>query len=198
MRADAARNSEKILRAAREVYAEQGPGAPLDEIARRAGVGIATLYRRFPDKTVLVRAILDQNFSEGLAPVIERALLDEDPRRGLADVLEATVSQIARDYNTMAAARDSGALTAGAGDRFFEALAPLLLRGQRDGLIRADLVMDDLRRIMSMLTSVLWTMDPREGGWRRYVVLILDALAPDAASPLPPAVPVRRRRGGGD
>ncbi|WP_308284247.1 TetR/AcrR family transcriptional regulator [Streptomyces buecherae] len=57
MRADARRNREQILRAAREVFAAQGPDAPLDEIARRAGVGVATLYRRFPDRADLIRGV---------------------------------------------------------------------------------------------------------------------------------------------
>ncbi|OLT27188.1 TetR family transcriptional regulator [Actinomadura sp. CNU-125] len=196
LRADAARNSEKILRAAREVFAEQGPDAPLDDIARRAGVGIATLYRRFPHKAALVRAALDLSFTEELAPAIERALADDDPRRGLMDAVESAVAHTARNYNTLAAARDVGALTAEAGERFFETLAPLLRRGQQQGVVRADLVVDDLRRIMQMLVSVLWTMDPREGGWHRYTVLIFDALAPEAASPLPPAAPMRRRTPG--
>src|SRR5712692_7571617 len=57
LRADAARNREHVLAAAREVFVEQGADAPLDDIARRAGVGIATLYRRFPDREALVRAV---------------------------------------------------------------------------------------------------------------------------------------------
>ncbi|MEW2353251.1 helix-turn-helix domain-containing protein [Spirillospora sp. NPDC029432] len=197
LRADAARNSEKILRAARELYAERGSDVPLEEIARRAGVGIATLYRRFPDKAILVRTALEQTFTEEVLPVLERALEDEDPRRGLAAVLESTMRLNARDYNMMAAARDFGSLTAEAGTRFFEALAPLIERGQRTGVIRDDIVLDDLRRIMAMLLSVLWTMDPREDGWQRYVVLVLDALSPEGASPLPPAVPLYKRRPGG-
>ncbi|MFB4318233.1 TetR/AcrR family transcriptional regulator [Actinomadura sp. 21ATH] len=197
LRADAARNSEKILRAARELYAERGSDVPLEEIARRAGVGIATLYRRFPDKAVLVRTALEQGFTQEVLPVLEEALEDEDPRRGLARVLESTMSLTARDYNMLAAARDFGSLTADAGTRFIEALAPLVERGQRAGVIRDDLVLDDVRRIMAMLLSVLWTMDPEEGGWRRYVVLVLDALSPEGASPLPPAVPLRKRRPGG-
>ena len=57
LRADARRNREHVLAAAREVFVEQGADAPLDEIARRAGVGIATLYRRFPDRAALLRAV---------------------------------------------------------------------------------------------------------------------------------------------
>jgi hypothetical protein len=110
--------------------------------------------------------------------------------------MKAAVALTAREYNTVAAARNSGALTAEASARFFASLAPLLDRGQRAGLIRDDLVLEDIRRIMSMLVSVLWTLDPREGGWERYVVLVFDALSPEAASPLPPAVPIWPRRQG--
>ncbi|MDT5254781.1 MAG: hypothetical protein QOH07_3735, partial [Mycobacterium sp.] len=60
LRADAARNAERIVRAAREIYAEFGPEAPIEAIARRAGVGERTLYRRFPTKAELIRAALDQ------------------------------------------------------------------------------------------------------------------------------------------
>ena len=197
-RADAARNSGKIVRAARRVWAEQGPDALLEDIARRAGVGIATLYRHFPDKAGLVRAALDQSFAEDIAPAIERALDDDDPRRGLATVLEAAMSTAARERNTLAAARNSGAVTAEASSPFVESLTLLARRGQEAGVIREDLVPGDLPRIMVMLMGVLWTMEPGSDGWRRYLALVLDALSPGAASPLPAAVPLRsaRRRGG--
>ncbi|MER0483603.1 helix-turn-helix domain-containing protein [Streptomyces sp. Edi2] len=193
LRADAARNSEKIVRAARQVYAERGPDAQLDEIARRAGVGIATLFRRFPDKGVLLRAVLDQRFAEEVIPAVDRAQQDTDPLRGLAVVMEAALSSAAGDYNVLAAARNAGVLMGEVGDRFFEALAPLVERGQRAGVIRGDLVPEDMRRIMGMLVSVLWTMDPGESGWRRYVTLMLDGLSPAAASPLAHPAPALRR-----
>ncbi|WP_188309503.1 helix-turn-helix domain-containing protein [Streptomyces sp. CBMA123] len=79
LRADAARNAEKIIRAGREVFAEQGPDAHLDEVARRAGPGAATLFRRFPDKAALLRAVLDQRFGEHVRPVIRAAAHDPDP-----------------------------------------------------------------------------------------------------------------------
>ncbi|MER7507745.1 helix-turn-helix domain-containing protein [Streptomyces lavendulae] len=195
LRADAARNVEKIVRAARDVYAEQGPEAPLDEIARRAGVGIATLFRRFPDKAALLRAVLDQQFTQDVLPVIDRALVDEDARRGLTTVIEAALTSAADEHHVLTAARNAGVFTAETSARFFDALDPLVVRGQRDGVIRADLVPDDVQRVMGMLVSVLWTMDPGEGGWRRYVALVLDGLSPAAASPLPnPAPPLLRRQ----
>lgn len=192
LRADAARNSERILRAAREIYAERGPGAPLDEIATRAGVGIATLYRRFPSKEAIARAALAQCVTEAISPVIDQALDDEDPRHGLATLLEAVVSMAAGEPGTLVAARSAGVVLSELGTSFFDALTALARRAQQAGMLRADLVPDDLDRIVVMLLSVLWTMDHQSGGWQRYITLILDGLSPTGASLLTPAVPLSR------
>jgi AcrR family transcriptional regulator len=175
LRADAARNADRILRAAREVYAEAGPGAPVELIADRAGVGERTLYRRFPSKGDLIRAALDQSIAENLAPAIDRARRRDDPLRGFTDLLDAATSLGAQEHNLLAAARKAGAL-ADISDSLDEALQDLMDRAQQAGLIRADLVADDLPRIIAMLNSVLWTMDPAGGGWRRYLALVLDGM----------------------
>ncbi|MEV8327665.1 TetR family transcriptional regulator [Kitasatospora sp. NPDC056731] len=194
LRADAARNAEKIIRAAREVFTEQGPDALLDDVARRAGVGAATLFRRFPDKAALLRAVLDERFGENVRPVIQTAAHDPDPASGLARVLEAALESVAGDYNVLAAARSAGVLTPATGQEFFTALDALLARGQHAGVIRADLVPDDLHRIVVMLVSVLWTMEPHEDGWRRYLALVLDGLTPAGARPLPCPAPALHTR----
>lgn len=192
LRADAARNSERLVRAAREVFAEQGPDARLDEIARRAGVGVATLYRRFPDKAVLVRAVLDQAFHERIAPVIEEAAQEEDAGSGLVAVLDATMSLLASEYNTLSAAGDLGALTMDSRDAFLEQVMGLVRRAQEEGSVREDLEPEDVPRIMIMLTSVLVTVERGSEGWRRYLALLSDGLSPEAARPLPPPPPVAR------
>ena len=87
LRADAARNAERILRAARAVYGELGPDAPIEAVARRAGVGERTLYRRFPTKSDLIRAALDQSIAENLTPAIEDARHRDDPVRGLTQLI---------------------------------------------------------------------------------------------------------------
>jgi AcrR family transcriptional regulator len=191
LRADAARNAERILRAAREVYGEQGPDAPIEAIARRAGVGERTLYRRFPTKGDLVRAALDQSIAEDLSPVIERARRADDPLRGLTDLIEAAVSLGAREHHILAAARKAGSLTADVSTELNDALGDLTRRAQQAGLVRADVVPDDLPRIVVMLNSVLWTMDLGSDGWRRYIALMLDAITTDEPQPLPPATPLR-------
>ena len=99
LRADAARNAERILRAARDVYGELGPEAPIEAVARRAGVGERTLYRRFPTKGELVRAALDQCIAEDLTPTIEAVRDAADPLEGLAQLIDAAISLGARERN---------------------------------------------------------------------------------------------------
>jgi AcrR family transcriptional regulator len=190
LRADAALNVDRILRAAREVYAELGPDAPIDAIAGRAGVAERTLYRRFLRKADLVRAALDQSIDENLAPAIEEALRSTDPLEGLAELVEAATALGAREHHLLAAARKTDALS-NVSDRLDEVLNELVTRGQRAGLVRDDLTAEDLPRIMFMLNSVLWTMDPSSEGWRRYVALILDAISTADRRKLPPPVPIR-------
>lgn len=190
LRADAVRNSERILRAARRAYAELGPDVPLDEIARRAGVGVATLYRRFPNKEGIAKAALDQCIAEEIEPAVERALADDDPRHGLTRLLDAAVALAAGEPHTLSAARNAGALTPRIATSFFDALAALTVRAQRAGLLRADVVPDDLHRILVMLLSLLCTMEPASEGWQRYVTLVLDGLSPVGANLLPPPVPM--------
>jgi AcrR family transcriptional regulator len=191
LRADAARNVERILRAAREVYAELGPEAPVETVARHAGVGERTLYRRFPAKADLVRAALDQSIAEDLTPVIEKARRARDPLRGLTELIEAAIGLGAREHNLLAAAYRAGSLSSDISVSLNEALGDLVREGQRVGRIRADLVADDLPRLVAMLYGVLSTMDAGSGGWRRYVALVVDAISVDERQPLPPAAALR-------
>jgi len=191
LRADAARNAERILRAAREVYGECGPEAPIEAIARRAGVGERTLYRRFPTKAELVRAALEQCIAEDLTPTIKTARGAADPLHGLAQLIDAAISLGAREHNLLTAARRAGSLTPDISTSLNEALKELTDRGQQAGVVRADLVADDLPRLIAMLHSVLWTMDSDSDGWRRYVALMLDAISVDGRRRLPPAARLR-------
>jgi AcrR family transcriptional regulator len=191
LRADAARNAERILRAAREIYGEFGPDAPIEAIARRAGVAERTLYRRFPTKAELIRAALDQCIAEDLTPTIEAVRGADDPLHGLAQLIDAAISLGAREHNLLTAARRAGSLTPDISTSLYEALDELAHRGQQAGVVRADLVADDLPRLIAMLHSVLWTMDSNSDGWRRYVALMLDAISVDDRRPLPPAAAFR-------
>lgn len=189
LRADAARNAQRILRAARQVYAELGSDAPMDAIAARAGVGERTLYRRFPTKGDLARAVIDDSIAENLTPVIERANRNRNPLRGLTDLIDAAIALGAREHNALAAALKAGTLT-DVSVQLDAALEGLMRRAQQAGLVRADLVPEDLPRIVAMLNGVLSTMDPSSDGWRRYVLLTIDGLSTPAPRRLPRAVPI--------
>ncbi|OBF42057.1 TetR family transcriptional regulator [Mycolicibacterium peregrinum] len=189
LRTDAARNADRILRAAREVFAELGPDAQIDTIADRAGVAERTLYRRFPTKADLLRAALDQSIDENLSPAIEKALARKDPLRGLTELIEAATALGAAEHNILAAARRADAL-ANIADRLEAAMQELTTRAQDEGLVRGDLVAEDLPRIVAMLNSVLWTMELGSDGWRRYVALVLDAITTTQPRPLPAAAPL--------
>ena len=190
LRADAARNADRILRAARDVYAELGPDAPMDAIARRAGVGERTLYRRFPTKGELARAVIDRAIADDLTPEIDTALRSRNPLRGIARLFDAAIALGAREHNVLSAARQAGSLT-DVSVQLDAALAELTRRAQDAGLVRADLVADDLPRMIAMLFSVLGTMDPVSDGWRRYVALMIDAISTSNPTKLPRAVPLQ-------
>src|SRR3954447_25042958 len=96
LRADAARNRAAIVGAARQVFAEQGLDAPLDDIARRAGTGNATLYRRFPTRGDLVAAVFADRMEEHL-DAVEAGLAEPDPWRGFASYVIAVGAMQARD-----------------------------------------------------------------------------------------------------
>jgi len=191
LRADAARNAERILRAARDVYDELGPEAPIEAIARRAGVGERTLYRRFPTKADLIRAVLDHCIAEDLTPTIEAVRRADDPLRGLAQLIDAAISLGARERNLLTAAQRAGSLTPDISNSLYGALSELARRGQQAGVVRADLVADDLPRLVAMLYSVLWTMDADSDGWRRYVALLLDAISVNQRRRLPQVAALR-------
>ncbi|OBI52690.1 TetR/AcrR family transcriptional regulator [Mycobacterium sp. E796] len=191
LRADAARNAARILRAARAVYGELGPDAPMEAVARRAGVGERTLYRRFPAKADLLRAALDQSVAEDLTPAIEDARRVDDPLQGLNQLIEAAIGLGARERHLLTAAHRAGSLTPDISDSLNQALYELVRRGQEVALVRADLVAEDLPRLIAMLYAVLPTMDSDSDGWRRYVALILEAISIAEPKQLPAGAALR-------
>lgn len=179
LRSDAQRNRDRIVVAAREAFAEHGLDVGVEQIARRAGVGMGTLYRRFPTKESLVHAIFQQRVDD-LQPVIDRALAGDDPWAGFVDVLLATVAQHAEDrgFLQMVVLRlGPDAVPAEVRRRFFAPLDELLDRSQRAGRVRADISAADLPAIVRMAAaSALAPGDPARD-CRRHVGLLLDGLA---------------------
>ncbi|MFI9786872.1 TetR/AcrR family transcriptional regulator [Kitasatospora sp. NPDC051984] len=173
-RADAARNFDALLTAAREAFAEHGADASLEDIARRAGVGIGTLYRNFPTRRHLFEAVY-ANEVEDLARVAT----------GLADrpSWDALVTWLRRfvDYAmTKRAIREAlqgeeSAVFLACRRSMYDAGTPLLERAQQDGSVRTDMNMDDLLRLVSGIASVAFPDDKQRA---KVLAIALDGIRP--------------------
>lgn len=189
LRRDAARNRDLLLAAAREAFGECGVDVPLEEIARRAGVGIATLYRRFPRREDLLGAVAEDVIAE-YAGVAEAALAEPDPWDGVAALVVGAGEIQARDRARRAVLAAGLAHAPAAVAE--EARARLLVRriverGQAAGVVRADLEPEDVYLVLWGSSRVIEVLDGiAPDAWRRFLGLILDGLrAGPSASPLP-------------
>jgi AcrR family transcriptional regulator len=190
LRTDAVRNASRIIASAQRVFANAGPQSAMEEIAADAGVGVATVYRRFPTKEALLRVVLNHRYDDVVGAALARAQHEVDARDAMRVALQGAVSFIADDPNTMAAAMSSGLMTMDLAYRFFEPVAAIVRRGQDDGVFRDDLVAEDVPRIVLMLVGTLPSFEAESDGWCRYLDLIIDMLTADR-SRLSPATPVR-------
>ena len=187
LRRDAQRNRDRIIEAARLSFAEHGLDVGVEEIARRAGVGMGTLYRRFPTKQSLIHAIFGDRLDK-LQPTIDRALAADDAWEGLVEVIVATVEQQADDhgFGQMVVLRlGPEAVPDDIRRRFFGPLEELLARAQAAGQVRADITAADLPAILRMAgASALG--DGAGTDCRRHVGLLLDGLRPPRRLPRRP------------
>jgi AcrR family transcriptional regulator len=189
MRADARRNRERILEIARGQFAERGLDAQIDEIAREAGVGVGTVYRHFPTKEDLVRALQAARF-EWLAVLARECLQAGDAWEGFSDFMYRSAELQAGDraLSEIMAARPEGMAEEAAGSGLIEAVEALVERAQLSGDLRADVVSHDVPMIMCGLgrATGVGPNDPSIS-WDRYLAIIIDGLrAPAAVTPLPP------------
>jgi AcrR family transcriptional regulator len=200
LRADAERNRRRILAAAAEVFAKRGLDVGLDEIARQAGVGIATVYRRFPDKAELIDALFESRIDD-LQELAEKALTTQDPWAGLVHFLERSIEMQQADRGLKELIfGDRGCGAAGsAGTRFaakmgslLPAIEALVERAQASGQLRADVSMTDLAVIQFMLHGVgTFAAAVQPDLWRRQFGLLLDGLRADGHTSAPlPLVPL--------
>ena len=183
-RRDAERNRQKLLDAGREVFAED-QGAPFEEIARRAGVGIGTLYRHFPTRDALVEVIYAEHIDEVLAAA-EEAADAENAWDGLVAFLERVLELQARNLPLRGVFLRHGADAALAERRRLiqPVLARLVARGREQGVVRDDFTLGDL-------SLALWSFAPifeatsgvAPGVWRRHLQILLDGMRPAAATP---------------
>jgi AcrR family transcriptional regulator len=188
LRSDAERNRRLVLEAATEAFAEEGLDVGMAEIARRAGVGNATVFRRFPSKDALIEAIVDEKIAELIAAA-ERAAEIDDPWDALVDVLETIAALQARDHGFFQATEEFMLRHPDLLRRHrpvFEAVDRLLVRAQEARVVRSDVTtLDLLGLVKGSVVCLPPSRDLRDDGWRRYLSIMLDALRPEAATPLP-------------
>jgi AcrR family transcriptional regulator len=190
LRSDAERNRQRILRAASEVFTARGLQASLDDVARHAGVGVGTVYRRFPDKESLAEALFEERM-EALVGLAEKALTEPDSWEGLVSFLRNACELLATDRGLreilMYATYGRDRVERGKA-RMQPVVTRLVERAQQDGKLRADLRPTDVLFIEFMLTSAAgYAEQVRPEIWHRYLALITDALRParDGTTPLP-------------
>ncbi|MET8830978.1 helix-turn-helix domain-containing protein [Streptomyces sp. NPDC004610] len=189
MRADAERNRQRILSAARAVFAEHGIDAPMATVARRAGVGVATLYRRFPTRDDLVRAAFAQQM-DACAGALTDALADPDPWRGFRHLFE-TVCALQREERGFPAAfaaafPASSREHAGVRERAERDLLTLVRRAQGAGALRADFHPSDLTVALVSHCGLVGALPGDHAASRRLVAYLLQSFrAETAREPLP-------------
>jgi AcrR family transcriptional regulator len=179
LRADAERNLARILDAAAQVFAARGFDATLHDVAAHAGLGVGTVYRRFPDKQALVEALFETKL-EQIMGAAEQVARDADPWTALCGVLSTVTDAFAHDHglhqmlNSGMYAEHCGTM---AKDRLRVLLVDLLARAQANGDLRADIAPGDIPMIMIMIGTLSQKMrdfDPQIS--RRYLDLIFDGL----------------------
>jgi len=188
LRADARRNRERVLAAAREVFAEQGREAQMDDVARRAAVGVGTVYRHFPTKEALIDAIAAEAFERLLEVATEQAAREDDAFDALATTLWAGGEIMAADRTMSQLMTDSPSINVDfeMQQRLNETLKLLLSRAAAAGTLREDLVLDDIPMLMCGVGMA--TVKPHcvSDAWRRHLAIVIDGLrAEHASGPLP-------------
>ena len=195
-RADASRNHERILSAARAVFVEDGAEASLDQVARRAGVGNATLYRHFGDREDLIRQVATHVIAQ-VADDAESALAGEsDPFQALRRCLQAAAAQgIGAVLQVVRGRFVKDEAFFAVRDRGLAAFEEIMRRARESGQLRPDVTFDDVWGMLAQLTRPLpgsdrTSFDVRAG---RYVELFLAGLRAPAPNELPASTPARRR-----
>jgi AcrR family transcriptional regulator len=171
-RADAVRNRERVLEAAKAVFSAGGPEASLEAVARRAGVGIGTLYRHFPTREALFEAVYRREVQQ-LGDLAEQLKSEADPVDALRRWLRSNVEFVATKKGMSAAlalaVQSSSELTAYSFDRLTKAVGALLDRAVAAGEIRSDISPEDLLRA---LVGMCYMHD--QPGWQTSVLRLLD------------------------
>lgn len=188
LRADAARNRALIVDAARRLFAERGLDVTLHDVAEAAGVGVGTVYRRFPDKDALLGGLVTAKY-ETLVELAERAASRPSGREGLREYLFGAMELRASDRSLSTAVLRAAPATAEAADlrtRLWAVVGGVVERARAEGGLREGFAPDDVPAVSSMIGSIAdRSRDADPDAWRRYALLLVDAVCPLAGA-LPP------------
>jgi len=187
LRADARRNREAVIAAAKKLFAEEGLDAQMPDVAKHANVGVGTVYRHFPTKDDLIAALVAERF-ERLAQKASEGLLAEDAWEGMADFIRFSAQLQADDrglcevMGSRPEVMDAAAHAAG----LPQICEGLVKRAQRSGQLRRDLTWEDIPMIACGLGRITQaTVGPASGRWPRLLEIILDGLRAPASGKLP-------------
>jgi AcrR family transcriptional regulator len=202
LRSDARDNRDRILEVAREAFAAEGLDVPMREVARRAHVGAATLYRRFPTKEALLTAAFAEQMATCIA-VVEEGLAAGDPWRGFRTVIEKLMEVHALDRGFAHALTSQYPQVydfAEGRERTLRALAELIRRAKEAGALRKDIVLEDV--VLALMANEgirAGSRATRLAASRRFAALMIQSFRGDVpGAPLPPAVRLPIGVGGRD
>jgi AcrR family transcriptional regulator len=184
LRADARRNRERVVAAARAVFAEQGRDAQIDDVARRAGVGVGTVYRHFPTKQALLIALVLDAFDR-VAAEARRALEHPDPWEGLTHLLWYSAENLAADRalsEAMASDFEFPGGQSAAQVSLRESVEALMRRAQAAGDLRPDAIVDDIPMVMCGVGMGRIKEHRCPEAWRRHLAIVIDGLRASSAS----------------
>jgi AcrR family transcriptional regulator len=186
-RADARRNREAVLTAAKQLFAEEGLEAQMPDIARAANVGVGTVYRHFPSKEHLITALVAHHF-ELLAQKARECLETDDPWQGFSEFIRFSAHIQAQDRGLceVTAARPDLMSAAAYAAGMPELADKLVKRAQQGGTLRADLAWEDVPTIVCGLGAATQQLSgPATGRWPRLVEIIVDGLRAPGSTKLP-------------
>jgi AcrR family transcriptional regulator len=189
LRADARRNRERVLKAAREVFSDQGREAQMDDVARRAAVGVGTVYRHFPTKEALLEALAVDAFERIVEIARDRLAHIADPWEALTSTLWAGAEILAADRALSEVMSEiPGPVPIGLDTQreLNQAMGEMLRRAQAAGALRPDVVLDDVPMLMCGVGAATRKSHACADSWRRHMTIVIDGLrAASASGPLP-------------
>jgi AcrR family transcriptional regulator len=197
LRADAERNRERIVTAAARLFAEQGLSVPLEDVARSAGVGVATLYRRFPTRTDLAIAAFERNMTSYI-DAVEKAFSNPRPWDGFRELVFDLCALQASDPGLRALLTTAFPASSVIEQRAAETVdkvGEVIARAQQDGSLRSDIGVGDVVVMLLANAGVLEaTREHAPEAWRRFAALMIDAFRAGTHGPLPPPTPADELR----